>query len=192
MQRASTFAVHFLIVLGACADAADNNVPGEINELPSALNARAEAADPSEADALTRDPEIEEMVSAVSLSRMTADLSTLVGFRTRNSCSTSSSLTEGIGAARAHVRTQFHAIPVNTADDAFTSSFCGSSKTHRNVYGWIPGTDPSRIIVVGGHLDSRSTDSLSATQNAPGANDSGSQAEPGAGSTFPAWGSCRT
>src|SRR4029078_7894121 len=94
---------------------------------------------------------------------------------TRNSCSTSSSLTQGIGAARAHVRAQFRAIPLNTADDTFPSSFCGSSKTHRNVYAWIPGTDPSRIVVVGGHLDSRSTDASSPTQAAPGANDSGSQ-----------------
>ena len=162
MQRTGTVLVGFLVVFGACA-----------SELSST---RADPLEASEADVLTRDPEIEQMVSAVTLSRMTADLSTLVGFRTRNSCSTSSSLTEGIGAARAHVRAQFRAIPLLTADDAFTSSFCGSSRTHRNVYAWIPGSDPSRIIVVGGHLDSRSTDASSPTQNAPGANDSGSQA----------------
>jgi hypothetical protein len=172
MQRARTFLVHFLVLFGACAEM-DVEVPDQTNESLSALSGAPEASEP---DALPRDPEIEQMVSAVTLSRMSADLSTLVGFRTRNSCSTSSSLTQGIGAARAHVRTQFRAIPLNTADDAFTSSFCGSSKTHRNVYAWIPGTDPSRIIVVGGHLDSRSTDAMSPTQNAPGANDSGSQA----------------
>jgi len=176
MQRARTFLFHLLVVFGACADGVDIEVPRETNESLSALNARAEASEASDPDALTRDPEIEQMVSAVTLSRMSADLSTLVGFRTRNSCSTSSSLTQGIGAARAHVRGQFRAIPLSTADDVFTSSFCGSSKTHRNVYGWIPGTDPSRIVVVGGHLDSRSTEVSSPTQNAPGANDSGSQA----------------
>ena len=166
----------FPCVLWSVRDAGEVEVPEAVSELPSARNASSQAPEASDPDALTRDPEIEEMVSAVTLSRMSADLSTLVGFRTRNSCSTSSSLTQGIGAARAHVRTQFRAIPLSTADDAFTSSFCGSSRTHRNVYAWIPGTEPSRIIVIGGHLDSRSTDALSATQNAPGANDSGSQA----------------
>src|SRR5262245_48412314 len=175
MQRARRFLVHFVVFCGACADA-DLEAPGQPDELPSARRASSETPEASEPDAPIKDPEIEGMVSAVTLSRMTADLSTLVGFRTRNSCSTSSSLTEGIGAARAHVRQQFRAIPLTTADDAFTSSFCGSSRTHRNVYAWIPGTDPSRIIVVGGHLDSRSTSGSSPTQSAPGANDSGSQA----------------
>jgi Peptidase family M28 len=176
MQRAGSFLVYFFVFSGACADALDIEAPGETTELLSAVNARAEVPEASEPDAFVRDPEIDAMVSAVTLSRMSADLSTLVGFRTRNSCSTSSSLTVGIGAARSHVRSQFRAIPLDTADDAFTSSFCGSSKTHRNVYAWIPGTDPLRIIVIGGHLDSRSTDGSSPTQNAPGANDSGSQA----------------
>jgi hypothetical protein len=166
MQRARTVVVPFVVFFAACATAVDVEAPEQTHE----------SLEASEADAWTRDPEIDEMVSAVTLSRMSADLSTLVGFRTRNSCSTSSSLTVGIGAARTYVRNQFRAIPLNTADDTFTSSFCGSSKTHRNVYAWIPGTDPSRVIVVGGHLDSRSTDVSSATQNAPGANDSGSQA----------------
>jgi hypothetical protein len=130
MQRARRFLAHSLVFLAACADA-DVAVPGQPNELPSARNARAEAPEASEPDALVNDPEIEEMVSAVALSRMSADLSTLVGLRTRNSCSTSSSLTQGIGAARAHVRAQFRAIPISTADDAFTSSFCGSSPVAR-------------------------------------------------------------
>ena len=176
MQRARTVVVPFVVFFAACTDAVGIEVPGEASEVLGAVSTRAEAPQASEPDAVTRDPEIDGMVSAVTLSRMSTDLSTLVGFRTRNSCSTSSSLTVGIGAARSYVRNQFRAIPLNTADDTFTSSFCGSSKTHRNVYAWIPGTEPSRIIVVGGHLDSRSTDSLSPTQNAPGANDSGSQA----------------
>lgn len=172
MQRARTVVVRFVVFFAACTGA-DVEVPGQIDDVPSVRSGPQEA---SESDVLAGDPEIEDMVLAVTLSRMTADLSTLVGFRTRNSCSTSSSLTEGIGAARAHVRAQFHAIPLSTADDVFTSTFCGPSKTHRNVYAWIPGTEPSRIIVVGGHLDSRSTDASSPTQSAPGANDSGSQA----------------
>jgi hypothetical protein len=102
---------------------------------PTCNEPRVSWLEASEPDALTKDPEIEEMVSAVTLSRMTADLSTLVGLRTRNSCSTSTSLTQGIGAARAHVRTQFRAIPLSTAGDAFTSSSCGSRRQRQ----WIAG-----------------------------------------------------
>jgi hypothetical protein len=125
--------------------------------------------------AVPLDPEVTAMVAAVDESRMTADVTTLVGFRTRNSCSTTSSATQGIGAARSFVRSSYRATGMSAEYDSFSSSFCGSSRTHRNVYAWIPGSDPTRLIVVGGHLDSRSTNRTSPTQPAPGASDSGSQ-----------------
>jgi hypothetical protein len=116
------------------------------------------------------------MVGAIDAARMNADLSHLVSFKTRNSCSTTTSATQGIGAAVTYVRAAFQATGLATSDDVFSASFCGSNRTHRNEFAWIPGTDPTRLIVVGGHVDSRSTNVLSATQAAPGANDSGSQA----------------
>jgi hypothetical protein len=74
------------------------------------------------------------------------------------------------------VRARFTDAGLAWQDDSWSSNFCGgSSRTHRNVFASIAGSDPTRLIVIGGHLDSRSTTVLSATQAAPGANDSGSQ-----------------
>src|SRR5262252_2304365 len=123
-----------------------------------------------------QDPEIAAMVSAVDGARMSASLSRLVGFGTRNSCSSTTSATQGIGAARNWVRDQYAAAGLRVAFDTFSSTLCGGrARSHSSVYAWIPGTDPTRIVVVGGHMDSRSTNVTSGTQAAPGANDSGSQ-----------------
>jgi hypothetical protein len=151
-----------VLVVGSCG-------PEEVDEQPTvALPAAVTVA-------AAADPEITAMVGAVTGSRMTTDLTRLVSFGTRNSCSTTSSSTEGIGAARSYVRDRFRAAGLPAEYDLFTSSFCGFSRTHRNVYAWIPGSDPTRLVVVGGHMDSRSTNVNSKTQPAPGANDSGSQ-----------------
>src|SRR5262245_16319607 len=159
--RRLVVAVLFLLA-GSCADAQDAAPLGGVSVRRGALT--------------TLDPEIQAMVASVNASRMSANLSTLVGFVTRNSCSSTSSSTQGIGAARTWVRNELLAAGYSAAAfDAFTSSFCGFSRTHRNVYASIPGADPTRLIVVGGHMDSRSTNVTSQTQAAPGANDSGSQ-----------------
>src|SRR5262245_28952873 len=159
--RRLVVAVLFLLA-GSCADAQDAAPLGGVSVRRGALT--------------TLDPEIQAMVASVNPTRMSANLSTLVGFVTRNSCSSTSSSTQGIGAARTFVRNELVAAGYSAASfDAFTSSFCGFSRTHRNVYAWIPGADPTRLVVVGGHMDSRSTNVTSGTQAAPGANDSGSQ-----------------
>jgi hypothetical protein len=152
----SLFALALLI--SACDDGSD-----DVFTATSALTAPAV------------DPEIQAMVASVSSTRINADLSKLAGMQTRNSCSTTSSSTNGIGAARTYVRDRFRAVGLPAEFDAFSATFCGFTRTHRNVYAWIPGTDPTRLVVVGGHMDSRSTNSTSPTQTAPGANDSGSQ-----------------
>ena len=47
--------------------------------------------------------------------------------------------------------------------------------TDQNVIAVKLGTHPERVMVMGGHYDSRTVDPVSATDRAPGANDSGSQ-----------------
>ena len=52
----------------------------------------------------------------------------------------------------------------------------GTTRTLQNVIAWIPGSGhPNRLIVIGGHYDSRTTNGLDGVSPAPGANDSGSQ-----------------
>ena len=49
-------------------------------------------------------------------------------------------------------------------------------RTLHNVIAWIPGSGhPNRLIVIGGHYDSRTTNGKDGVSPAPGANDSGSQ-----------------
>src|SRR5215471_8584340 len=158
----------FLILTGSCG--------GDPSDVSTEAVASTQQYLVGNAAAPAQDPEIAAMLSAVDGTRMSASLARLVGFGTRNSCSSTTSATQGIGAARNWVRDQYAAAGLSVAFDTFSSTLCGGrARSHSSVYAWIPGTDPTRIVVVGGHMDSRSTNVTSGTQAAPGANDSGSQ-----------------
>jgi peptidase M28-like protein len=128
---------------------------------------------------LPLDPDILTMVAKADPERVAADIQTLVGFETRNTCSDNSGAAAGIGAARDWIQSQFAALPgVEVRLDPWTYTGCGGgSRTLHNVIAWIPGTgNPNRLIVIGGHYDSRNTNVSDGADPAPGANDSGSQA----------------
>jgi acetylornithine deacetylase/succinyl-diaminopimelate desuccinylase-like protein len=125
------------------------------------------------------DPEIFDIVAPADLSRISSDVQALVGFKTRNSCSDNSGMGPGIGAARDWIETQLAALPgLEVRLDPWTYGGCDEdTRTLHNVIAWIPGIgSPNRLIVIGGHYDSRTTGSIDGTSPAPGANDSGSQA----------------
>lgn len=126
------------------------------------------------------DPDIVAMVADVDASRIATNIQTLVGFKTRNTCSDNSGTAPGIGAARDWIRKELAGLPgVEVRLDRWTSTKCadGQSRSLHNVIAWIPGTGhPNRLIVIGGHYDSRNTDVIDGSNPAPGANDSGSQA----------------
>jgi peptidase M28-like protein len=124
------------------------------------------------------DPEIFDIVVPADLSRIASDVQALVGFETRNTCSDNSGTVPGIGAARDWIQAQLAALPgLEVKLDPWTYGGCaGNPRTLHNVIGWIPGSgSPNRLIVIGGHYDSRTTGSTDGTSPAPGANDSGSQ-----------------
>jgi hypothetical protein len=124
------------------------------------------------------DAEILTLVDQVSPDQVAGDIQRVVDFKTRNTCSDNSGTMPGIGAARDWIYGQFAALPgLEARLDPWSYSGCGgSTRTLHNVIAWIPGTgDPNRLIVLGGHYDSRSTGSTDGTSPAPGANDSGSQ-----------------
>jgi acetylornithine deacetylase/succinyl-diaminopimelate desuccinylase-like protein len=134
---------------------------------------------PTDALGLPLDADILSMVADVGADRIAADIQTLVGFETRNTCSDNSGAAPGIGAARDWIQSQFAALPgVEVRLDPWTYTGCaGESRTLHNVIAWIPGVGhPDRLIVIGGHYDSRNTNVTDGTDPAPGANDSGSQA----------------
>ena len=123
------------------------------------------------------DPEILALLSQVDVARIASDVESLVGFETRNTCSDNSGTAPGIGAARDWIQSQLAALPgMEVRLDPWTYTGCGESRTLHNVIAWIPGTgNPNRLIVIGGHYDSRNTVTSDGTNPAPGANDSGSQ-----------------
>jgi acetylornithine deacetylase/succinyl-diaminopimelate desuccinylase-like protein len=124
------------------------------------------------------DTDITAMVAQVDANRVAQNIQTLVGFGTRNTCSDISGASPGIGAARDWIQSQFAALPgMQVRLDPWTYTGCGTSRTLHNVIAWIPGTGhPNRLIVIGGHYDSRNTNVTDGVNPAPGANDSGSQA----------------
>lgn len=123
------------------------------------------------------DSDILGMVAQVDSNRVAANIQTLANFGTRNTCSDNSGATPGIGAARDWIKSQFAALPgLQVMLDPWTYRGCGSSRTLHNVIAWIPGSGhPNRLIVIGGHYDSKSGSATDGLNPAPGANDSGSQ-----------------
>ncbi len=125
--------------------------------------------------ATAADPEITAIIGEVDADRIKRSILRLEAFGTRHSCSPNVQM-RGVNAARDWIFNQFSAIPgLQVRLDSFTHSSCPTAPTF-NVVAWLPGTrHPERLIVVGGHYDSRTVDVNDAVSDAPGANDAGSQ-----------------
>jgi hypothetical protein len=123
------------------------------------------------------DPEIIGLVGGVSATAITARINTLSAFTTRNTCSSDvGAAGNDIGAARDFIKAQYEAIGGLTVSlDPFTAPACGTTVTRENVIAVKLGAHPDRVIVIGGHYDSRTVGGTDPTSAAPGANDSGSQ-----------------
>ena len=142
----------------------------------------AAASPPNSSASLTSqpllDPDILSMLDQVDANRISADIQTLVSFGTRNTCSDNSGASPGIGAARDWIQNRYLSLPgLQVTLVPWTMGGCGgTTRTLHNVIAWIPGSGhPNRLIVIGGHYDSRTTNGLDGVSPAPGANDSGSQ-----------------
>jgi hypothetical protein len=135
---------------------------------------------------INRDPEIEKMVSEVSSDSLQSYINTLVSFGTRNTLSTQTDQKKGIGAARKWVLKKFNEFSKNaggrlTAIIDTTTIDANGKRVDApallgNVMATLKGTDPNdkRIFIISGHLDTRRSDVMDRTGDAPGANDDGS------------------
>ena len=120
----------------------------------------------------------------VSEARLRSYIEKMVSFGTRHTLSDQVSDTRGIGAARRWVESEFRAmsaacdgcLEVITVQDTVTAPPRVPSPTVvANAVAIQRGvTDPNRIIIIQGHLDSRVSDPLNFTDDAPGANDDAS------------------
>ena len=128
-------------------------------------------------------PEVAAVVQQVSPDELRADITTLVGFGTRHTLSDTTSTTRGIGAARAWVKSRFNGfasacngcLSVETPEDTVSGDRLPKPALIQDVLAIQPGTsDPNRVIIISAHIDSRVSDVMNATNDAPGANDDGS------------------
>jgi hypothetical protein len=115
--------------------------------------------------------------AAIAASNVREDIEKLVSFGTRSTLSQQDSATHGIGAARDWIKSRYESFGLEVKTDEFIQE-----PTNRvpqptrltNVYAILKGSEPNRIVLVTGHYDSRVTDVLDATSDAPGANDDAS------------------
>jgi Zn-dependent M28 family amino/carboxypeptidase len=132
------------------------------------------------------DPEITKMITEVKSENMEATVKKLVSFGTRHTLSDTKSSTRGIGAAQRWVKSEFdnYALASNgrltSIIDYFTIKADGrrikNDSQLGNVMATLKGTDATdnRVLIISGHLDSRATDVMDSSIDAPGANDDGS------------------
>ncbi len=135
------------------------------------------------ADAGPAHPEVAAIVQKVSPDQLRSDITTLVGFGTRHTLSDTTSPVRGIGAARAWVKGRFLSdaaacngcLTIETPEYMVSGDRLPAPALIQDVLAILPGTsDPNRVIIISGHIDSRVTDVMNATADAPGANDDGS------------------
>lgn len=112
-----------------------------------------------------------------------ANVEKLVSFGTRHTLSSATDPKRGIGAARAWAASEFEAmskacggcITVDQPERRFDGPRAPGGVTIVNVMGIQKGTgNPDDVVIVAGHIDSRVSDIMNSSADAPGANDDGS------------------
>ena len=101
----------------------------------------------------------------------------LVSFGTRHTLSSATDPTRGIGAARTWVAGEFTklGLTVERPSKRFDGPRAPDGVIVENVLAIQRGTgDPNHVVIVAGHIDSRVSDPMNATSDAPGANDDAS------------------
>jgi hypothetical protein len=124
------------------------------------------------------DQDIINKQAQADASRISNNIQTLSNFGTRQTCSDNPSPGRGVNAARDYIISYFNNIApgdLTVVNDPWTDNSCRNTPTS-NVVAYLKGSKyPDRIIIVGGHYDSRTINNNSTTDDAPGSNDSGSQ-----------------
>jgi hypothetical protein len=119
----------------------------------------------------------------VSEVRLRADVEKLVGFGTRHTLSSQTDRKRGIGAARAWAEAELRktakacggCIEIALPETVVQGDRVPAPTRLVDVVAIQRGTErPNEVVIVQGHIDSRNSDPLDATGDAPGANDDGS------------------
>ncbi|MBL9066986.1 MAG: M20/M25/M40 family metallo-hydrolase [Sphingopyxis sp.] len=120
---------------------------------------------------------------AADPARLKADVEKLVSFGTRHTLSSATDPKRGIGAARNWGAAEFARISkacggcltVERIADRFDGPRAPDGVVVENVLAIQKGSgDPAHVIIIAGHIDSRVSDPMNFTADAPGANDDAS------------------
>ena len=132
------------------------------------------------------DSKLYDIIDAVSEERLRSDVKTLADFGTRNTFSDTVSNTRGIGAARRWIKSEFDKVSKdcgNCLDVFYQKDFVTKEGNRRvphdawivNVVAIQKGSKyPNRYIIMSGDIDSRASNTMDFTTDAPGANDNAS------------------
>jgi len=151
--------------------------------LPLAAATQACHAADAEPTLPASQPDIAAIVREISPQRIDATIRKLAAFGTRHTMSETASNTRGIGAARRWIKAELERCGAGRLDVTFDSHLHPVDKRLTrpteivNVVATLPGSQPAsrdRYYVVSGHYDSRVTDVMDATSDAPGADDDAS------------------
>src|SRR5579864_5089255 len=148
------------------------------------LSGTAQAATDPALSPQEPDFELRALLREIDPDRIKATILRLVQFGTRHTASSQTDPVRGIGAATAWVFEQMQAIAATSSGrmtvqkQTFVQPAAPNipvPTTITNVIATLKGTaSPERFYVITGHLDSRVTDVLNFTADAPGADDDGS------------------
>src|SRR6476469_1362969 len=138
----------------------------------------AGAAPPPSTDARLR-----AIVAPVSAAQMRKTVEALVSFGTRHTLSSQTDPKRGIGAALEWTRGEFqrysaacgNCLAIVDPSETVTGERIPKPTRVRDMVAIQRGTErPNDVVIIQGHIDSRVSDPMDATSDAPGANDDGS------------------
>src|SRR5215468_7013808 len=148
------------------------------------VSGTAQAATGSKLPRSAADPGLRDLLRQIDPNRIKATITKLVSFGTRHTASSQTDPNRGIGAATQWVTDQMNSFAANSngrmtvQKQTFVQPVSATipvPTTITNVIATIQGTaTPERFYVITGHLDSRVSDVLNFTDDAPGADDDGS------------------
>jgi acetylornithine deacetylase/succinyl-diaminopimelate desuccinylase-like protein len=129
------------------------------------------------------DAKLRAIVAPVRQAQLRHTIETLVGFGTRHTLSSQTDPKRGIGAALNWAESEFNrysaacgnCLTVARTSETFTGDRLPGPTRITDVFAIQRGTErPNDVVIIQGHIDSRVSDPMNATADAPGANDDGS------------------
>jgi hypothetical protein len=123
------------------------------------------------------DAKLRQIVQPVSGQQMKRTVEKLVSFGTRHTLSSQTDPKRGIGAAVRWAEAEMKSLGLETLQtcDTVTGRRIPTPTKLCNAVAIQRGTErPNDVVVITGHIDSRVTDPMNSTADAPGANDDGS------------------